>query len=144
MEKKKILFVCTHNANRSQIAEGLMRQILGNKYNVYSAGSRPSVVNPNSIKVLNESGIDTSDHSSKKFDGLMNISFDYVVTLCGSGEKKCPIFPGAKKYIHAPFDDPSIVKGSNDEIVTAYRKTRDQIKQWIEETFKEFSYWKVK
>ncbi|MBN1622039.1 MAG: arsenate reductase ArsC [Endomicrobiales bacterium] len=137
MEKKNILFICTHNANRSQIAEGLMRQMLGSKYNAYSAGSTPSIVNPNAIKVLNESGIDTSMHKSKNFDGLMGIPFDYVVTLCGGGEKTCPFFPGAKKYIHVPFDDPSLIKGTEEEVMQAYRKTRDQIKQWIEETFKE-------
>ena len=133
--KKKILFVCTHNSARSQMAEGLLNNICGNTYGAYSAGSAPTRINPLSIEALKEIGIDISSHYSKSTEDFVNMQFDYVITVCDNAKETCPFFPGAKNYIHKRFEDPSSVEGTDEDKLNAFRKSRDEIKGWIIEFF---------
>ena len=135
--KKKVLFLCTHNANRSQMAEGLLRAIYGDRFDVYSAGSQPSELNPYAKKVLAETGIDTSGQYSKSVAEIKDLQFDYVVTVCDSAKETCPAFFGGVKYLHKSFDDPSEFSGGEVETLAAFRLVRDEIKNWIEKTFAE-------
>jgi len=133
--KKKVLFVCTHNSARSQIAEGLLNYFCGGKYEGYSAGSAPTKVNPFSIGVLNEIWIDTTDHYSKSMLEFQDFKFDYVITVCDNAKETCPFFPGAKEYIHKSFNDPSSTEGSYEDKPNAFRETREEIKEWLIEFF---------
>jgi len=135
LAKRKVLFVCFHNSARSQIAEGLLRALRGDKYEVYSGGVEPSYVNPHAIQVMTELGIDISKHRSKSIEEFKGISFDYVVTVCDHAKESCPFFPGEGKRIHKNFQDPSRLVGAESEILTGFREVRDQIKDWIESTF---------
>ncbi|HOI77155.1 MAG TPA: arsenate reductase ArsC [Methanofastidiosum sp.] len=133
--KKKVLFVCTHNSARSQMAEGLLNNICENAFEAYSAGSAPTRINPFSIEALKEIGIDISSHYSKSTEDFMNMQFDYVITVCDNAKETCPFFPGAKNYMHKRFEDPSSVEGTNEDKLNAFRKSRDEIKRWIIEFF---------
>ena len=133
--KKKVLFICTHNSARSQMAEGLLRSLYGDRYEAYSAGTQPSRVNPYAIKVMAEIGIDISTHHSKNIDVLHGMKFDYVVTVCNKAKEACPLFLGGEESLHNDFDDPSQFKGNEDEKLAVFRKIRDVIKGWIEKTF---------
>jgi arsenate reductase len=134
--KEKVLIICNHNSARSQIAEGLLKSIYGEYYNVYSAGSDPTTLNPYAIKVLEELGIDISKNRSKSLKEFEGLEFDYVVTVCGGDSKACPFFSGGKTYLHESFKDPAEVNGTDHEKTEAFKKTRDEIKGWIEKTFK--------
>jgi len=133
--RKQVLFLCTHNSARSQMAEGLLRRIYGDKYRVFSAGTEPSRVNPFAIKVMKELGIDISDHTSKIVDQYTDMDFDNVVIVCDDAKEKCPIFRVGKNFIHKSFSDPSKFRGKDEEILLGFRKIRDEIKTWVEETF---------
>ncbi len=133
--KKKILFICTHNSARSQMAEGILNHLYGDIYEAYSAGTYPLGVNPLTVKVMHEIGIDISHHRSKSVEEFKNMEFDYIITVCDSSKEKCPYFPGGKKYIHKSFKDPSDIGINEEEKIEAFRKVRDEIKEWIEETF---------
>jgi arsenate reductase len=133
--KKKVLFLCTHNSARSQMAEGFLRNLYGEKYKVFSAGSEPGKVNPNAIEVMKEAGIDISGHYSKNVLDFFEEDFDYVATVCGGDGESCPFFPGGKKQIHKVFEDPSSFSGSPEEVIEKFRETRNRIKEWIEEFF---------
>ncbi len=133
--KKRVLFVCTHNSARSQMAEGLLRSLYGKRYEVFSAGTKPSGVNPNSIEVMKEIGIDISSHYSKNVKDFINEDFDYVITVCGIAEESCPFFPGGKQQLHKDFEDPSSFSGNKEEVLAKFRKIRDELKKWIEELF---------
>ena len=133
--KQKVLFICTHNSARSQIAEGLLKAIYGERYEAYSAGTKPSSVNQFAINVMKEVGIDISKHRSKSVEEFLNMELDYVVTVCDNAKETCPFFPGGKKHLHQSFTDPSSFTGNDDEILEGFRKIRDEIKKWIEETF---------
>jgi len=135
--KKKVLFICTHNPARSQMAEGILRTLYGDRYEAYSAGTQPTKVNPYAIKVMSEIGIDISNHRSKSAEEFRGKEFDYVVTVCDNAKEACPFFPGGKTYLHKGFKDPSEFKGNENEIVAEFRRVRDEIKRWIEETFGE-------
>jgi arsenate reductase len=137
--KKKILFICTHNSARSQIAEGLVKSLCGELFDAYSAGTDPTEVNPYAVKVMEEIGIDISKQYSKKVDKFTGTKFDYVVTVCSGADKICPFFPGEKEYIHKSFEDPSSFKGAEDEIIEKFRNVRDEIKYWIKEKFGELN-----
>lgn len=129
--KPRILFLCTHNSCRSQMAEGLTNHFLGDQFQAFSAGTEATRVNPRAIRVLAELGIDISRHSSKiltEFDGQ---PFDYVITLCGDANEKCPLFFGGVKHLHMGFTDPSKATGSDEEILVKFRCVRDEIKNWI-------------
>jgi len=135
MDKKRVLFICTHNSARSQMAEGIMNALYGNKFQSFSAGTNPSKVNPLAIEVLKEIGIDISHHRSKSIDEFKGETFDYVVTVCDNAKENCPYFPGGKKYVHRGFMDPASVEGTYEEKLSAFRKVRDEILNWIKEFF---------
>lgn len=135
MNKKKVLFLCTHNSARSQIAEGLLRAMYGNKYETYSAGTEVTRVNPYVIKSMAEVGIDLGSHSSKHLNQFLREYFDYVVTVCDNAKEACPYFSNAKQRIHKSFPDPSKFTGSEEEILVGVAKVREEIKIWLQETF---------
>jgi arsenate reductase len=134
-EKKKVLFVCTHNSARSQMAEGLMNAFYGDSYTACSAGTNPTAVNPYAIKVLGEIDIDISKQRSKGLGEFSGINFDYVVTVCDKAKEECAHFPGAKNYIHSSFDNPSEFAGSEKQILAGFRRVRDEIREWIKKNF---------
>ena len=134
MMKKKVLFVCTHNSARSQMAEGLLNAIHGERYEGYSAGIEPTEVSPYIVKAMAEIGIDISKHRSKSIEEFRGKNFEYVVTVCDKAKETCPFFPG-RKILHKSFRDPSKFKGSEDETLEKVRQVRDEIKDWIENTF---------
>jgi arsenate reductase len=134
--KKKVLFLCTHNSARSQMAEGLLRALRGSDYEAYSAGTVATRVNPYVARTMAEIGIDLSSHRSKTVDEFAEQRFDYVVTVCDNAKAACPFFPGAGKLIHHSFPDPSGFTGSDEEIMAGVRAVRDQITAWVTETFK--------
>lgn len=133
--KKKVLFLCTHNAARSQMAEGLLRALLGSRYDSFSAGTTPGNLNSYVIKAMAEIGIDLSRHYSKSLDQFLNAKFDYVVTVCDNAKESCPYFPGGKTMLHESFPDPSVFTGTDEEIMVGVRVVRDEIKDWIMLTF---------
>ncbi|MGA9098693.1 MAG: arsenate reductase ArsC [Methanotrichaceae archaeon] len=145
-DKMKILFICYHNSARSQMAEGLLRALYGNRYEAYSAGIEASQVDPRAVKVMNEIGIDISGQHSKRMDEYRGILFDLAVTVCDKAKEACPICgislkapataPAAKRTIHKTFKDPAIAEGSEEEQLNVFRQVRDEIKSWIEQTFK--------
>ncbi|MFA6333146.1 MAG: arsenate reductase ArsC [Methanoregula sp.] len=135
MTKPKILFICTANAARSQMAEGLLRTRYGDLYEVYSAGTRQSKVSVRAVAVMQEIGIDISHHYSKTVDDVSGISFDLAITLCDNAHAICPVVRNAKKTIHQGFDDPHLVPGTDEEILNGYRRVRDEIAAWIDTTF---------
>jgi len=131
--KEKVLFICTHNSARSQMAEGFLNALYGDRYEGSSAGIEPAQVNPYAIKVMAEIGIDISKHRSKSVEDFRGKNFDYVVTVCDHAKEVCPFFPG-EKILHRSFEDPSEFKGNEDEILEEVRRVRDEIKDWIEKT----------
>ena len=135
--RKRILFLCTHNSCRSQMAEGLANHFLGNGYEAFSAGTEATRVNPLAIKVLAELGIDISQHRSKTVVEFGGQTFDHAVTLCGDANEKCPLFFGGVQRIHQGFDDPSRLSGSEEDVLPEFRRVRDEIKSWIMRYFGE-------
>jgi len=135
MNKKKVLFICTHNSARSQIAEGLLRSLYEDRFDAYSAGTHPSSVNPYAIKVMKEIDIDISNHYSKSIEEFRGMKFDFVITVCDNAKEACPFFPDGVKYLHKSFNDPSQFKGTREEMLSTFRHTRDEIKEWIDNTF---------
>jgi arsenate reductase len=152
MSRVKVLFLCNHNSARSQMAEGLLRYLHGDKYEVFSAGASPTQVNPLAIRVMAEIGVDISGHRSKSVEEFRGKDIDLVVSVCESSVKVvCPFcsspmvgdrpeiigetLPGAKRYLHRPFGDPSEVEGSDEEKLAAFRRTRDDIRKWIIDYF---------
>jgi arsenate reductase len=130
--KLNVLFVCTGNSCRSQMAEGLARHLKGDVIEAFSAGVYPSPVSRRAIQVMSEAGIDISWHKPKHVDELCGIVFDYVVTLCDNAATQCPVFGGKTKMIHKPFVDPGYMIGNDDAMLGAHRKVRDQIRAFIE------------
>jgi arsenate reductase len=133
--KKKILFICVHNSARSQIAEGLVNTLYGDRFLASSGGTEATRVHPAAIKAMAEIGIDISGHRSKSIDEFTDQPFDYVVMVCDDSQADCPFFPGGKEYIHHAFDDPAACKGTDEDILSCFRRSRDEIRHWIEETF---------
>lgn len=131
--KKKVLILCTGNSCRSQMAEGILRFMCGNKYDVYSAGVNPTEVNPKAIKVMSEINIDISGHASKHVDQFKNKKFDIFITVCDNAKETCPIVEG--KVINWSFFDPAEKIGSDEEILNVFREVRDQIKSKIKDYF---------
>jgi len=128
--KKRVLFLCTQNSARSQMAEALMRWMYGDRYEVFSAGTKPATVNPYAIKAIQELGIDMEGHRSKSVEEFAEKEFDYVVTVCDSARENCPFFPG-KIVIHRAFPDPAAATGTDDDIMGVFRKVRDEIRDWL-------------
>jgi arsenate reductase len=133
--KQRILFLCTHNSCRSQMAEALANHLLGNRLQAYSAGTEGTRVNPLAAQVLTELGIDTSFLRSKTMEEFAGQSFDHVITLCGDANEKCPLFFGGVERGHHGFDDPSRLSGSPEEVLPEFRRVRDEIKKWIVDYF---------
>ena len=134
LQKLKILFLCTGNSCRSQMAEGWARHLIGDLVEAYSAGIETHGLNPDAVKVMAEAGVDISSHSSKHVDELKDISFDYVITLCSGADEHCPVFERKAKILHVGFNDPPVlVKSakSEQEKLDCYRRVRDQIRRYI-------------
>lgn len=131
--KQRILFICTHNSARSQMAEGLLRHLAGDRYEVFSAGTEATLVRPLAIQVMAELGIDISGQFSKTLQRYLDQPFDEVITVCDTAAETCPVFPGATHRRHWSFEDPSKATGSQEEQLTVYRRVRGQIRARIEE-----------
>lgn len=134
-EKKKILILCTANSARSQMAEGLLKHICHNKYDVNSAGTRASLVRPEAIAVLREIGIDISKNRSKSVNEFAADEIDYVLTVCDNARENCPYFPAKTKLVHHSFEDPAAVEGDEATRLAAFRRVRDMIREYLEESF---------
>ena len=126
--RQRALILCTHNSARSQMAEGLLRHLAGDRFEVESAGTEETRVNPLAIAAMGEIGIDISSHTSKTLDRFLNQRWDYVITVCDNANESCPVFPGADTRLHWSFEDPSAAKGSDEERLDAFRRIRDQIR----------------
>jgi arsenate reductase len=133
MTKARILFLCTHNSARSQMAEGLLRHLAGDRFEVHSAGTEAAHVRPLAIRAMGESGIDISGQESKTLEVYLGQPFEYVITVCDEANEACPFFPGAKKRLHWSFEDPSRANGSEEEQPAVFRRVRDEIRQRIEQ-----------
>lgn len=138
MAKQRVLILCTGNSARSQMAEGWLRHLAGDRYEVHSAGTHPSVINPLAIAVMRERGIDISEaagHRSKSLDEYRNQPFDYVITVCDQAAEACPIFPGPAQRIHWSFPDPAAAQGSEEERLRAFRDVCNAIevrlREWV-------------
>ncbi len=127
-----VLFLCTENACRSQIAEGLVNHDLAGKVKAFSAGVRPGRVNPRAIQVMAELGIDISQQRSKSVDDLAGEQFDLVVTVCDHAAEQCPMFPGNTEVMHVSFPDPAQAKGTEEEILTVFRSVRDDLRKRLD------------
>jgi arsenate reductase len=134
---KKVLILCTGNSARSQMAEGLLRDIGGDKFAVKSAGTVASFVRPQAIAAMAEIGIDISGHRSKSLEEFLGSPFDYVVTVCDHAGANCPVFPGPAKRVHWSFDDPAEAKGSEEDIFAVFRRVRDEIREKLRVFVKE-------
>lgn len=133
-QKLKVLFLCTANSCRSQMAEGWARHLKGDVIEAYSAGTRKSQVNPLAIRVMAEAGVDISNHRSKDTGDLKEVEFDYVITVCDHANENCPVFPGRARVVHAGFDDPPKLAEdakTEDEALAHYRRVRDEIRGFV-------------
>jgi arsenate reductase len=131
--KQRVLFLCTHNSARSQMAEGFLRHLAGDRFEVFSAGTEATRVRPLAIQVMAELGIDISGQHSKTLDRYVNEPFDEVITVCDTAAEVCPVFPGAVHRRHWSFADPSKATGSEAEQLAVYRRVRDEIRSRIED-----------
>lgn len=130
----RILFLCTGNSCRSQMAEGFARHLKSDAFEAFSAGIETHGLNPNAVKVMAEVGVDISAQQSTHVDQLKDLDFDYVITVCGHADQHCPVFPGAAKVVHVPFDDPPRLAqnaASEEEALGHYRRVRDQIRHFV-------------
>jgi len=136
--KKRVLILCTGNSARSQMAEGWLRALAGDRFDVFSAGTHPSVVNPLAIAVMSERGVDISGQRSKSVSEFVDQPFDFVITVCDQAAEACPIFPGPTERIHWNFPDPATVTGTEEEKLNAFRSVRnslyDQLRLWAAES----------
>jgi arsenate reductase (thioredoxin) len=123
----RVLFLCTHNSARSQMAEGMLRAWAGDRFAVFSAGIEATEVRPLAIRAMAEIGIDISAQTSKPVASLAGQEWDYAITVCDDGSEACPYFPGARHQIHWSFEDPSAAQGTNDQRLEVFRRVRDQI-----------------
>ena len=132
MEKKKVLFLCTHNSARSQMPEGLLRHLAGGHFEVMSADTEATHIRPLAVKAMDELGIDISGQESKTLERYLGEPFDYVVTVCDEANEACPTFPGARRRLHWSFEDPAQASGTEEERLRVFRTVRDEIKERIE------------
>lgn len=133
--KERVLILCTGNSARSQMAEGLLRAMAGERFEVESAGTHPSRVNPLAVEAMRERGIDISGHRSKALSEFAGRRFDHVITVCDNAKESCPVWPGARA-LHHSFEDPAAAEGSDAERLTAFRRVRDEIEHWLAEFIK--------
>lgn len=137
MSKKKVLFLCTGNSCRSQMAEGWLRLLCGDEHEAFSAGTHPKPVHPFAVRVMAEAGIDISHHRSKSVKEYANESFDEVITVCDNAREACPVFPASATILHWSFIDPAQSQGTQEEILIVFRNVREQIHEKIKERFKD-------
>jgi arsenate reductase len=130
--KKRALFLCTHNSARSQMAEGLLRHLAGDRFEAMSAGTKATHVRPLAVRAMKEIGVDISEHKSKTLERYLGESFDYVITVCDDANEACPFFPGARERLHWSFEDPSRAEGSEEERLAVFRRVRDRIKDQVQ------------
>jgi len=135
MDKKKVLFLCTHNSSRSQMAEGIMNQFLGDRYQASSAGTQVTEVNSFAKEAMKEIGVDIGSHYSKHLDEFKDKDFDHVVTVCDSANENCPVNIFRCNHIHKGFDDPTAFKGNYKEKLNFFKDTGIEIKDWILTSF---------
>lgn len=133
MTKQRVLILCTGNSARSQMAEGILREIAGDRFEVFSAGTIASFVRPQAIAVMAEIGIDISAHHSKSLEEFLDEPFDHVITVCDNAKGSCPVFPGPATRVHWSFDDPAEADGTEEEIRAEFRRVRDEIRTRLEE-----------
>jgi arsenate reductase len=133
--KTTVLFVCTHNSARSQIAEGLLQAFHGDRFEAFSAGTEPTTVHPMAVKAMAELGIDISRARSKSVDGFRERKLDYVVTVCDRAHQNCPFFAGGKHQLHKGFGDPAQPGLDDATLLGHFMRTRDEIRDWLEEEF---------
>jgi arsenate reductase len=131
--KKRVLFICTSNSARSQIAEALVNHDLGDTFEAFSAGTEPKTVHPLALRVLSEIGIDHTAARSKSIDEFAGQTFDFVITLCDAANETCPLFFGGVRRLHLGFDDPAKTTGGQDEKLAVFRRVRDEIRKQVEE-----------
>lgn len=127
----RVLFLCTHNSARSQMAEGFLRHLAGDRFEVASAGTEAKGVNPLAVRAMGEVGIDLAGHTSKTLDRFLGQPWDFVITVCDQASEACPVFPAGAMRLHWSFDDPSGASGSNAERLVVFRRVRDEIKSRI-------------
>jgi arsenate reductase (thioredoxin) len=131
-EKKRVLILCTGNSARSQMAEGLLREMGGDRFEVESAGVKPSRVRSEAVKAMREVGIDISGHRSKSSEEFTGLQFDYIITVCDNARETCPVFPGHAERVHQSFEDPPAHGAADSETTMAvFRRVRDEIKEWL-------------
>ena len=130
--KLKVLFLCTGNACRSQMAEGWARHLAGDRLEVWSAGTSPHGLDLRAVRVMAEAGVDISGQRSKHVDEVCRIPFDYVVTVCDRARDACPVFPGKARVLHAGFEDPAAAQGTEEEVLALFRRVRDEIRAFVE------------
>jgi arsenate reductase (thioredoxin) len=133
LAKKRVLILCTGNSARSQMAEGLLRHDAGDRFEVESAGTKPSHVRHEAIAAMRELGIDISGHCSKSVEEFVGQQFDYVLTVCDNAKESCPIFPSQTVTIHHNFEDPAALQGSEEERLAAFRTVREQLRLYLED-----------
>jgi arsenate reductase (thioredoxin) len=131
-EKARVLFLCTHNSARSQMAEGLLRDLAGDRFEVYSAGTEATHVRPMAVRAMEEIGVDISGQESKTLDRYLSEPFDYVITVCDDANEACPFFTGATNRLHWSFEDPSKAEGSEEQRLAVFRTVRDRIKNRVQ------------
>ena len=129
--KLRVLILCTGNSARSQMAEGLLRHDAGDRFDVESAGTKPGKVRPEAIAVMKELGIDISGHRSKPVDEFAEREFDCVLTVCDNAKETCPVYAGHTRRLHRSFEDPAAVEGSEADRLAAFRRVRDQIREYL-------------
>ena len=129
MNKRRVLILCTGNSARSQMAEGLLRHIAGDRFDIFSAGTKPAGLNPHAVAAMAEIGIDIAGHRSKSVDEFAGQPFDCVITVCDRANESCPIFPGAGKRLHHSFEDPAAAPAERQ--AEAFRNVRDQLLAWL-------------
>ena len=127
-----VLFICVHNSARSQMAEGLVNALYADRFEAVSGGTEAGRVHPAAIAAMAEIGIDISGHRSKSIDEFAGRKFDVVVTVCDNDQADCPFFFGGKEYIHRAFEDPAACKGTDEKVLACFRRSRDEIRAWIE------------
>ncbi len=132
-DKKRVLILCTGNSARSQMAEGLLRGMAGDRLEVESAGVEASFVRPQAVEAMREVGVDISGHRSKSVDEFTGREFDYVITVCDNARQRCPVFPAATRRIHWSFDDPAAATGGEGERMAVFRRVRDEIEERLRE-----------
>jgi arsenate reductase (thioredoxin) len=137
--KKRVLFLCTGNSCRSQMAEGWLRCLGGEQFDVVSAGTHPVGLNPYAVMVMQEANVDISNHASERVDPYLEQHFDYVITVCGRAQDNCPIFPGASSMLHWGFDDPAKAEGTYEQQVVVFRQIRDEIADRVRRFIKDVS-----